>query len=167
MHKYLLCVLGLEHWSGGTDCMYTDKLKSSLEKLTNCFGELTRCSQNMSCEQCEVSKCLVYRHILKSILKKLEEKNQKFSFFGTWINFNQVCSSHAICHAAHPCWCQLSFFSPSNMKQPMFWQPVSRIKWRHYIIIGCGIMTLYLCTKRSLFHQEDHLISRISYSRDN
>ena len=27
-------------------------------------------------------------------------------------------------------------------------------------------MTLYLCTKRSLFHHEDHLIPRISYSRD-
>ena len=47
-------------------------------------------------------KHLVYRHILKPIVKKLEEKNQKFSLFGTWINFNQVCSSHAICRAAHP-----------------------------------------------------------------
>ena len=27
-----------------------------------------------------ISNCLVYRHILKSIVKKLEEKNQKFSF---------------------------------------------------------------------------------------
>ena len=44
------------------------------------FEELTKCSQNMSCGQCEVSKNLVYRHILKSIVKKLEEKNQKFSF---------------------------------------------------------------------------------------
>ena len=34
----------------------------------------------MTCGQCEVSKCLVYRHILKSVVKKLEEKNQKFSF---------------------------------------------------------------------------------------
>ena len=34
----------------------------------------------MSCGQCEVSKRLVYRHALKSIVKKLEEKNQKFSF---------------------------------------------------------------------------------------
>ena len=35
----------------------------------------------MSCGQCEVSKHLVYSHILKSIVKKLEEKKQKFSFF--------------------------------------------------------------------------------------
>ena len=34
----------------------------------------------MSCGQCEVSKHLAYRHILKSIVKKLEEKNKKFSF---------------------------------------------------------------------------------------
>ena len=67
------------------------------------FEELAKCSQNMSRGQCEVSKYLVYRHILKSIVKKLEEKNQKLSSFGTWINFNQVCSSHAICRAAHPC----------------------------------------------------------------
>ena len=33
------------------------------------------------------------------------------------------------------------------MKQPTSWQPVSRIKWRHYVIIGRSIMTLYLCTK--------------------
>ena len=70
------------------------------------FKELAKCSHNMSCGQCEVSKHLVYRHILKSIVKKLEEKNQKFRYFGTWINFNQVCSSHAICRAAHPCYQQ-------------------------------------------------------------
>ena len=44
------------------------------------FEELAKCIQNMSCGQCEASKCLVYRHILKSIVKKLEEKKQKFSF---------------------------------------------------------------------------------------
>ena len=44
------------------------------------FEELVKCSQNMSCGQCEVSKHLAYRHILKSIVKKLEEKNQDFSF---------------------------------------------------------------------------------------
>ena len=43
------------------------------------FEELVKCSQNMSCGQCEVSKHLAYRHILKSIVKKLEEKNQDLS----------------------------------------------------------------------------------------
>ena len=33
---------------------------------------------------------LAYRHILKSIVKELKEKNQKEHFFGTWLNFNQV-----------------------------------------------------------------------------
>ena len=33
------------------------------------------------------------------------------------------------------------------MKQPTSWQPVSQIKWCHGIILGCGIITLYLCTK--------------------
>ena len=44
------------------------------------FKELAKCSQNMSCEQCEVLKSLAHRHVLKLIVKKLEEKNQKFSF---------------------------------------------------------------------------------------
>ena len=44
----------------------------------------------MSCGQCEVSKCLAYRFILKTIVKKLEEKDQKFSFF--W-NLNKLKSS--------------------------------------------------------------------------
>ena len=55
---------------------------SAIKLFSQSFGELSRCSQNMSCGQCEVSKCLAYRHILKSIVKKLEEKTQKFSFFG-------------------------------------------------------------------------------------
>ena len=63
------------------------------------FEELAKCSQNMSCGQCDVSKCLAYTHILKSIVKKLEEKNQKFRFSKLWFNF---VSSHAICHAALP-----------------------------------------------------------------
>ena len=44
------------------------------------FEELAKCSQNMSCGQCKVSKCQAYRHILKSIVKKLEEKSEQFSF---------------------------------------------------------------------------------------
>ena len=60
---------------------------SVIKLFSQCFGELTRCSQSMSCGQSEVSKHLVYRHILKSIVKKLEEKNQKFSFF--W-NLNKL-----------------------------------------------------------------------------
>ena len=39
------------------------------------FEELAMCSQNMSCEQCDVSKHLLYRHILKSIVQELKEKN--------------------------------------------------------------------------------------------
>ena len=83
-------------------CQWTSFKFSAIKSFSQSFGELTRCCQNTSCGQCEASKCLVHRHILKSIVKKLEEKNQKFSFFGTWINFNQVCNSHAICRAAHP-----------------------------------------------------------------
>ena len=30
------------------------------------FEKLAKCSQNTSCAQCEVSKCLAYRHILKT-----------------------------------------------------------------------------------------------------
>ena len=63
------------------------------------FEELAKFSQNMSCGQCEVSKHLVYRHILKSIVKKLEEKNQKFNFSKLDLKF----CSHAICRAA-PLW---------------------------------------------------------------
>ena len=42
----------------------------------------------MSCGQCEVSKCQAYRHILKSIVKKLEDKNQKFSFLKLDLNMS-------------------------------------------------------------------------------
>ena len=86
-------------------CQWPSFKFSTIKLFSQSFVELTRCSQNMSCGQCEVSKHLAYRHILKSIVKKLEEKNQKFSYFGTWINFNQVCSSHAICRVAHPWLC--------------------------------------------------------------
>ena len=47
------------------------------------FEELAKCSQNMSCGQYEVLTHLPYRHILKSIVKELKEKNQKISHFGT------------------------------------------------------------------------------------
>ena len=42
------------------------------------FEELAKCSQNMSCGQCDVSKCLAYRHILKS--RNWKRKAKKFSF---------------------------------------------------------------------------------------
>ena len=83
-------------------CQWTSFKFSAIKLFSQTFGELTRCSQSTSCGQCDVSKHLVYGHILKSIVKKLEEKNQKFSFFGTWINFNQAWSSHAICHLLTP-----------------------------------------------------------------
>ena len=34
-----------------------------------------------------------------------------------------------------------------QMKHPTCWEPVSRIKWRHDVILGRGIMTLYMCAK--------------------
>ena len=51
----------------------------NVKLFSQSFEELAKCSHNMSCGQCEVSTHLAYRHILKSIVKKLEEKNQKFS----------------------------------------------------------------------------------------
>ena len=68
-------------------CQWTSFKFSAIKLFSQCFGELTRCTQNMSCGQCEVSKHLAYRYILKSIVKKLEENNQKFSFF--W-NLNKL-----------------------------------------------------------------------------
>ena len=54
------------------------------------------------------------------------------------------------------------------MTQPTSWQPVSRIKWRHITTWHYSYYdVLFVQQKRSLFHQEDHLISRISHSRDN
>ena len=58
--------------------------KTKMSKMfSQSFEELAKCSQNMSCGQCEVLTHLPYRRILKSIVKKLEEKNQKISHFGT------------------------------------------------------------------------------------
>ena len=54
------------------------------------------------------------------------------------------------------------------MKQSTSWQPVSRIKWRHDVIIGRDIMTLYLCNRNShYFIKRTNYISRIDNSRDN
>ena len=72
--------------SSSTILQNFEKTKCANE-LHSSFGELTRCSQNMSCGQCEVLKCLTYRHILKSIVKKPDEKNQKIQFF--W-NLNKL-----------------------------------------------------------------------------
>ena len=68
---------------------YTLPILQNFEKtfltflFSQSFEELAKCSQNMSCGQREVLTHLPYRHILKSIVKKLEEKNQKISHFGT------------------------------------------------------------------------------------
>ena len=68
---------------------------------TFCFLKVLKnwqCNQNMSCGQCELSKCLVYRHILKSIVKKLERKNQKFTFSKLDLNFClSVCVFVCLC----------------------------------------------------------------------
>ena len=42
--------------------------------------ELAKYSQNMSDGQCDVSKRLAYRHILKSIVKELKEKRKNSVF---------------------------------------------------------------------------------------
>ena len=49
---------------------------------TFCFLKVLKNWQSVAkiCGQCEVSKHLAYRHILKPFVKNLEEKNQKFSF---------------------------------------------------------------------------------------
>ena len=127
-------------------CQWNSFKFSVIKLFSQSFGELTRCSQNMSCGQCEVSKRLVYRHILKSIVKKLEEKIQKFSFFGTWINFNQVCSSHAICRAAHPWWLPMacywwSFFVVilGTLTNPSSLQNGVRISREHFLNFSQGV----------------------------
>ena len=58
------------------------------------FGELAKCHQSIPYGQCDVSKYLVYNHILKSIVKELNEKVAKIVFFVTWINLR----SHSVCH---------------------------------------------------------------------
>ena len=46
------------------------------------------------------SKFIACRHILKSIVKELNEKTAKIlGFFWNWINLIKFISSHANCHA--------------------------------------------------------------------
>ena len=45
------------------------------------FQELTKCHQNLSGGQSDVSERPAYRHILKSIVKQLKEKGQKLRRF--------------------------------------------------------------------------------------
>ena len=56
------------------DCMRIYRLVS---------GEFAKCSSDISRGQCDVSKRLAKRHILKSIVKKLKENKQDFRFYGT------------------------------------------------------------------------------------
>ena len=44
----------------------------------------------MSGGQCDVSKRLVYRHILKSIVRELKEKRQKFHFPKLELTFKEL-----------------------------------------------------------------------------
>ena len=115
-------------------CQWISFKFSAIKLFSQSFGELTRYSQNISCGQCDVSECLAYRHIVKSIVKELEEKNQKFRFFGTWTNFNQVWSSHAICHALQ-CYSQsrrlLSYHPFPKNRQPE-WLYRRLCEWRCY-----------------------------------
>ena len=55
---------------------------SALKLFSQSYGELAKCSQNVSGGQYDVSKCLACRHILKSIVKELKEKKQKKKVFG-------------------------------------------------------------------------------------
>ena len=78
-------------------CQWTSFKLSAIKLFSQSFGELTRCSQNMLCGQCEVSKCLAYRHILKIYCEETGREKPKIHFFGTWINLYWDCSLHAIC----------------------------------------------------------------------
>ena len=85
-----------------TDCMWMDKVNSSLEKCvknfdwtsfkfsalkSQSFEELAKYSQNISCGQCDESSVYEY---FKIICEGTEwEKEKKFIFL-TWINFNQA-----------------------------------------------------------------------------
>ena len=68
------------------------------------FEELAKCGQNMLCGQCEVSKHLTYRHILKSIMKKLEKKNQKFTFSKLDLSLSVHMQSAVLLPPDSGCW---------------------------------------------------------------
>ena len=53
---------------------------SALNLFSQSFEELAKCSQDLLCGKCDVSKYVAYRHILKSIEKELKEKSKKFCF---------------------------------------------------------------------------------------
>ena len=75
------------------------EVQSSLFFDTNCFEsfeELAKCSQNMADGQCDVSKRLVYRHIIKSIVKELKEKKKKFHFSKLELNLSVCMQSAAL-----------------------------------------------------------------------
>ena len=47
---------------------------------SNSFKELAKCHQDIPCGQSDVSNYLAFRHILKSIVKELNEKVAKMRF---------------------------------------------------------------------------------------
>ena len=61
-------------------CQWTSFKFSAIKLFSQSFGELTRCSQNMSCGQCEVSKHLAYRHILNQLWRNWKRKTKNSVF---------------------------------------------------------------------------------------
>ena len=79
-------------WENNLSAENLNEVQSSFRHklFSQSFEELAKCSQNMSGGQCDVSKRLVYRHILKSIVRELKEKRQKFHFPKLELTFKKL-----------------------------------------------------------------------------
>ena len=75
--------------------------------------ESAKCCQKIFCGHNDESKCLAYKHILKTVVIGVEEK---FNFFVFFLNLIQV--YQFTCNP--PCW------SPWWRK---FWQPLQKYSW--------------------------------------
>ena len=76
-YAYTLDIL-IPHFVHMTYLDYTLSILQNFEKTI--FEELAKCSQNISCGQCEVSKCLVYRHILKWVCTPVNQPYFQINF---------------------------------------------------------------------------------------
>ena len=55
--------------------------QASSSKFSRNFEELAKCHQNIPSGQSNASNCLIYRHIVKTIINELNEEKQKLCFF--------------------------------------------------------------------------------------
>ena len=102
VYKCFLCITGFLNFSSWQNIFEQEGISVIINLIelhpsflhSNSFREWTKHHQKIPYERSDVSECLAFSLILKSIVNQLNEKIAKIMFFGTWINFKSSLSLH-------------------------------------------------------------------------